>query len=93
MIKGLQKDTTFETSYATQHCLVTQSCLTGTPWIVAHQAPLSLEFSREEYWSGYPFPSPGDLHDPGIELASPVLAGWIFTTEPAGKPTTQQRST
>ena len=38
-----------------------------TPWIVSHQAPLSVDFSREEYWSGLPFPSPGDLSDPRIE--------------------------
>ena len=49
-----------------------------TPWTVAHQAPLSIEFSRQEYWSGLPFPSPGDLPDPGIEPTSPTspsLAG------------------
>ena len=59
--------------------LVTQSCLTpATPWTVAHQAPLSMGFSRQEYWSGLPFPSLGDLPDPGIEPASfmsPALAG------------------
>ena len=55
------------------------------PWTVAQQDPLSLEFSRQEYWSGLPFPSPGDLPDPGIEPASPALAGF-FTTEPPGKP-------
>ena len=44
-----------------------------TPWTVAHQAPLSLGFSRQEYWSGLPFPSPGDLSDPGIEPRSPAL--------------------
>ena len=44
-----------------------------TPWTVAHQAPLSMEFFRQEYWSGLPFPSPGDLPDPGIETASPAL--------------------
>ena len=44
-----------------------------TPWTVAHQAPLSVGFSRQEYWSGLPFPSPGDLPDPGIELGSPAL--------------------
>ena len=43
-------------------------------------------FSRQEYWSGLPFSSPGDLPDPGIEHASPALAGWFFTTEPLGKP-------
>ena len=45
-----------------------------------------MRFPRQEYWSGLPFPSPGDLPDPGIELASPVLAGGFFTTEPLGKP-------
>ena len=51
-----------------------------TPWTVARQAPLSMGFSREEHWSRLPFPSPGDLPDTGIELASPVLAGGLFTT-------------
>ena len=55
-----------------------------TPWIVARQAPLSMEFSRQEYWSGMPFPSPGNLPDPGIELVSPALAGRFFITEPPG---------
>ena len=50
------------------------------------QAPLSMGFPRQEYWSGQPFPSPGDLPDPGIELVSPALAGRFFTTEPPGKP-------
>ena len=49
-----------------------------TPWTVAHQAPLSVEFSRQEYWSGLPFPSPEDLPDPGIEPMSPALAGGFF---------------
>ena len=56
-----------------------------TPWTVAHQAPLSMGFSRQEYWSGLPLPSPGDLPDPRIELASPALAGGFFTTEPPGR--------
>ena len=43
------------------------------PWTVAHQAPPSMGFSRQEYWSGLPFPSPGDLPDPGIEPRSPAL--------------------
>ena len=47
--------------------------LFGTPWTVAHQAPLSMEFSRQEYWSGLPFPSPEDLPDPEIESRSPAL--------------------
>ena len=53
------------------------------PWAVAHQTPLSMEFSRQEFWSGFPFPTPGDLPDPGIEPASPAspaLAGGFFTT-------------
>ena len=60
-----------------------------TPWTVAHQAPLSMEFSRQEYWSGVPFPPPGGLPNPGIKpvsLASPALAGRFFTTVPPGKP-------
>ena len=56
------------------------------PGTVAHQAPLSMEFSRKEYWSGLPFPSPGDLLNPGIEPESPALAGRFFMVEPPGKP-------
>ena len=56
-----------------------------TPWAVARQAPLSMEFSRQECWSGLPFPS-GDLPDLGIESASPALAGGFFTAEPQTKP-------
>ena len=54
-----------------------------TSWAEAHQAPLSMEFSRQKYWSGLPFPSPGDLPNTGIELVafvSPALAGRLFTT-------------
>ena len=57
-----------------------------TPWTVAHQAPPSMGFSRQEYWSGLPFPSPGDLPDPGIELRSPALQADALTSEPPGKP-------
>ena len=57
-----------------------------TPWTVAHQASLSMGFPRQEHWSGLPFPSSGDLTDPGIEPASPALAGRLFTAEPLGKP-------
>ena len=53
---------------------------------MAHQAPLSLGFSRQEYWSGLPFPSPGDLPDPGIQLGSPALQAVSLPTEPPGKP-------
>ena len=56
-----------------------------TPWAVAHQSPLSMGFPRQEYWSGFPFPSPRDLSDPGNEPTSPALAGEFFTAEPPGK--------
>ena len=59
-------------------CVLSRVWLFATPWTVAHQAPLSMEFSRQEYWSGVPFPSPGHLPNPRIEpvsLASPALAG------------------
>ena len=56
------------------HAKSLQSCqLLVTPWTVAHQAPLSMGFSKQEYWSGLPFHSPGDLFDPGMELGSPAL--------------------
>ena len=58
----------------------------ATLWTVAHQAPLSMGFSKQEYWSGLPFPSLGDLPDPGIEPASPTLEGGFFITEPLVKP-------
>ena len=57
-----------------------------TPWTVALQVPLPMEFSRQEYWSGLPFPTPGDPPDPGIKPTSPALAGRFFTTELPGKP-------
>ena len=56
-----------------------------TPWTVARQALLSMGFPRQEYWSGLPFPSPGDLSDPGIESTSQALAGGFVTTEQPGK--------
>ena len=58
----------------------------ATPWTVAHQAPLSIGFPRQEYWSELPFPSPGDLPDPEIEPTSPAPAGGFLTTKPPGKP-------
>ena len=62
-----------------------QSCLFCDPWTVAHQAPLSMEFPRQEYWSELPFPSSGDLPNPGIKSMAPVLPGGFFITEPPGK--------
>ena len=59
--------------------------LFATPWTVAYQASLSMGFSRQEYWNGLPFPSPGDLPDPGIEPWSPVLEADALTSEPPGK--------
>ena len=61
-------------------CFVVSSSFV-TPWIVARQAPLSMGFSRQEHWSGLPFPSEGDLPDPGIETASPMLAGRFYFFE------------
>ena len=60
--------------------------LCETQWTVACQAPLSIEFPRQEYWSGLPFPSPGDLSDPGIEPRSPALQADCLPLEPPGKP-------
>ena len=60
--------------------------LFATPWAVAHQAPLSMEFFRREYWSRLPFPSPGDLPDPGVEPGSPALQADPLPSEPPGKP-------
>ena len=57
-----------------------------TPWKVAHQAPLSMAFSRQEYWSGLPFPSPGDLPDPRLEPGSPTWQVGSLPSEPPGTP-------
>ena len=75
-------------------CVCTCTCVLScdsfmAPWTGARQAPLSMGFSRQEYWSGLPFPPPGDLLDPGMEpvsLMSPALGGGFFATEPPGKP-------
>ena len=60
--------------------------LFATPWTVAHQGPPSMGFSRQEYWNGLPFPSPGDLPDPGIEARSPAMQADALTSEPPGNP-------
>ena len=82
--------------YEKTNCLCTGTCIVASvmsdsvaPWTVTHEAPLSTEFSRQEYWSGLPFPSPRYLLHPGIQPASPAypgLAGGFFTTGPLGKP-------
>ena len=66
--------------------LLSRVRLLATPWTVAYQAPLSMGFSRQEYWSGLPFPSPGDLPDPGIESRSPALQADALPSELPGKP-------
>ena len=75
---------------AGEHCLsvlVTQSCrLIATPWTVARQAPLSVKFYRQDYWSGLPFSSPGDLPDPGIESGSSALQADSLPSELQGSP-------
>ena len=81
-VKGLRR-----TGHHTVCSVLSYVWLFATPWTVAHQATLSMEFSRQEYWGGLPFP-PGNLPDPGIKFTSPALAGgYFFTTEPPGKPT------
>ena len=64
--------------------LLSRVRLFATPWTVAYQAPLSMAFSRQEYWSGLPFPSPGDLPDPGIEPWSPAFQEDTLISEPRG---------
>ena len=71
----------FSSSFSLSHVQ-----LFATLWTAVLQALLSMGFPRQEYWSGLPFPLPGDLSNPGIEPTSPALAGGFFTTEPLGKP-------
>ena len=59
--------------------------LFSTPWIAAHQAPLSVEFSRQDYWSGWPFSPPGNVPNPGIEPGSLALQADALPSEPPGK--------
>ena len=66
--------------------LLSRVWLFVTPWTVAYEAPLSMEFSRQEYWSGLPYPSPGDLPDPGIEPRSPAWEADALPSKPPGKP-------
>ena len=66
--------------------------LFATPWTVAYQASQTMGFSRQEYWSELPFPSPGDLPNPGIEPGSPTLQADALPSEPPGKPNTYPHS-
>ena len=72
--------------------LLSRVRLFAVPWTVAYQAPPSMEFSRQDYWSGLPFPSPGDLPDPGIEPGSPTLQADALPSEPPEKPYSSHRS-
>ena len=81
----LQKDLSWVSEYIVV-VFVTKPCLTlETPWTIALHAPLSMRFSRQECWSGLPFPSPEDLPNPGIKPVSPALQADSLPTEPPGK--------
>ena len=67
-------------------CMLNHVRLFATPWTLAREAPLSLEFPRQEYWKGLPFPPPEDLPNGRIKPKSPAVAGGFFTTGPPGKP-------
>ena len=72
--------------------LVTRLCLTlATPWTADHQNPLSMKFSKQEYWSGLPFPSPGDLPNSEIQPGYPALQEDSLPSEPSRKPLTYSR--
>ena len=71
--------------------LLSRVLLFATSWTVAHQAPLSMGFSRQDYWSGLPYNPPGDLPNPGIEPRSPALWAEALTSEPPGKPHIRMR--
>ena len=72
-------------------CVLSCIQLFAIPWIVAHQAPLYMEFSRQEYWSGLPFPSPGDLPNPGIKPRYPTLQADILLSLPQANLSTKQK--
>ena len=78
----------FQSGYTILHSTsLSHAWLFVTPWTIAHEAPLSMEFSRQEYWSGLPLPSPGDLPDPRIEPVSPKLQEDFLSSEPSEKST------
>ena len=70
----------------TRACMLSHVQLFAAPWTATHQAPLSMGFPRQEYWSGVPFLPPGDLPDLGIEPVSPALGDGFSTSESPGKP-------
>ena len=81
----LDSDPSYSSSLCTA-CVHSLVWLFATPWTIAHQDHLSMEFSRQGYWSGLPFAPPGELPDPARELVSPALADGFFTTVPPEKP-------
>ena len=85
LLVGMQVDTTMENSMKVKVKSLSVQ-LFVTPWTVAYQAPPSMGFSRQECWSGLPFPSLGDLPNPGIEPRSPAFQADALTSEPPGKP-------
>ena len=84
--QGLDQE---ETPKCASHSVLSDSL---SPWTVDSQAPLSVEFSRQEYWSGWPFPSPGDLHNPGIKPKSCALQTDSSPSEPSGTPLNKMMS-
>ena len=82
----IKTETGLEGSFFLVSVCASRSVMFVTPWTVAHQAPLSMGFSRQEYWSGLPFPSPGDLPNPGIKSGSPALQADSLPSEPPWKP-------
>ena len=87
-LKWLSSNLAAPSAEGTSFLVQSLSCthLFASPWIIAHQAPLSMGFSRQEYWIGLPPLSLGHLLRPGMKTVSPALAGEFFTTEPPGKP-------
>ena len=87
---GLEK-VSFHSNPKEKVKLLNRVRLFATPSTVAYQAPSSMGFSRQEYWSGLPFPSPGDFPNPGIEPGSPALQTDTLPSEPPGKPHPTER--
>ena len=85
-VTGIQQSELVIHIHKSVSCSVVSDSLQPHGLYVARQAPPSMEFSRQEYWSGLPFPSPGDLFDPGIEPRSPALQADALPSEPPGQP-------
>ena len=85
-VHGIAKSWTRLSDWTELNWVIVPDWLFAIPWTVACQAPLSMEFSRQEYWSGLPFPSPGDLPYPGIKHRSSALQSNSLPSKPPGKP-------